>query len=119
MRLPPHLPAIFAAALLSTLAIRPCLAGDRDGESSAAATPDQAPRKGEYQITAKDRAHWAFRPIVPPPLPAVRDRDRSWGTNPIDAFIRAGLEARGLQPNPPATKQELIRRASYDLTGLP
>ena len=76
-------------------------------------------RKGEYQITAKDRAHWAFRPIARPAVPAIRDRAGGGSGNPIDAFIRARLDAKGLQPNPPATKQELIRRATYDLTGLP
>jgi hypothetical protein len=75
------------------------------------------PRKGALTITDKDRAHWAFRPVAAVPLPAVRDS--SWCRNPIDRFIRAGLEARGLRPNPPATRRELIRRATFDLTGLP
>src|SRR5262249_40219419 len=44
---------------------------------------------------------------------------RTWARNPIDAFILAKLEAKGFQPNPPATKRELIRRVYYDLTGLP
>ncbi len=52
-----------------------------------------------------------------PTPPATRDG--AWGLNPIDAFILAKLEAKGLKPNPPATKRELIRRAYYDLTGLP
>ncbi len=74
-------------------------------------------RKGEFQISAKDRAHWSFQPVKRPALPQVKDR--AWGTRPIDAFILAGLEAKGLQPNPPAAKQELVRRLYYDLTGLP
>ncbi len=86
------------------------------GSAKDASEPAPA-RKGEYQITAKDRAHWAFRPIVRPAVPG--SSDRAWAAKPIDAFIREGLDARGLQPNPPATKQELIRRATYDLTGLP
>src|SRR5262249_50916130 len=43
----------------------------------------------------------------------------AWVGNPIDAFIYAKLQAKGLAPNPPAPRRELIRRAYYDLTGLP
>jgi mono/diheme cytochrome c family protein len=77
-----------------------------------------APAKKEFQITDKDRAHWAFQPIERPRAPKVSGR-RSQDTNPIDAFIFARLKAKGLAPNPPATKREMIRRAYYDLTGLP
>ena len=66
-------------------------------------------RRGKFEITDKDRAHWAFQPVARPPVPAVKDA--AWVANPIDAFILAKLEAKGLQPNPPAAKQELIRRA--------
>jgi hypothetical protein len=84
--------------------------------AESVAGPAQA-RKGEYQITARDRAHWAFRPLARPLVPV--NPEQPCGGNPIDAFILARLEARGLRPNPPATKDELIRRATYDLTGLP
>jgi hypothetical protein len=73
--------------------------------------------KGEFQISDKDRAHWAFQPAKRPALPAVKDR--AWGEHPIDTFILAGLEAKALRPNPPAARQELARRLYYDLTGLP
>jgi hypothetical protein len=76
-----------------------------------------APARAGFQISDKDRAHWAFQPVRRPAVPAVKDR--AWGRNPIDAFILAGLEAKGLRPNPPAGRRELIRRAYYDLTGLP
>ena len=69
------------------------------------------------QITAKDRAHWAFQPIQRPAIPAVSQPD--WVRNPVDAFILAGLDTRGLKPNPSAPKYQLVRRAYYDLTGLP
>jgi hypothetical protein len=82
---------------------------------------DQAPapaaRKTEMVVTAKDREHWAFRPVRRPTPPSVKDP--AWLANPIDAFILASLEAKGLRPNPPASRQELIRRAYYDLIGLP
>jgi hypothetical protein len=76
-----------------------------------------SPKRAEMQVTDKDRLHWAFQPVKRPPVPAVKNKE--WGANPIDAFVLAQLEAKGLQPNPPATKTELIRRISYDLTGLP
>jgi len=74
-------------------------------------------RRGKFEISDKDRAHWAFQPVARPPVPAVKNA--AWVANPIDAFILAKLEAKGLQPNPPASKQELIRRLYYDVTGLP
>jgi hypothetical protein len=76
-----------------------------------------APARREFQISERDRAHWAFRPVKRPAVPVVKDR--AWVRNPIDAFIRARLETKGFRPNPPATKRELIRRVYYDLTGLP
>ncbi len=77
----------------------------------------QGKGKGEYQIKDSDRAHWAFQPVRAGQAPAVRNP--GWVKNPIDAFILAGLEARGLKPSPPATRRELIRRATFDLIGLP
>ena len=63
------------------------------------------------------RDFWSFRPVARPPVPEVKDK--SWVRNPIDAFVLAKLEAKGLAPAPPADKVALIRRATYDLTGLP
>jgi mono/diheme cytochrome c family protein len=74
-------------------------------------------RKGEFQISDKDRAHWAYQSVKRPTLPAVKNE--AWVRNPIDAFILAKLEAKGLAPAPPASKQEIARRLYYDLTGLP
>ncbi|WP_339910687.1 PSD1 and planctomycete cytochrome C domain-containing protein [Symmachiella dynata] len=61
--------------------------------------------------------HWAFQPIQHPQPPAVKNSE--WVRNPIDAFILARLEKNGLNPAPPADKLALLRRAYYDLTGLP
>jgi hypothetical protein len=66
---------------------------------------------------AEWREHWAFQPIAPQQPPAVKDR--RWPLNPIDAFVLAKLEAAGLAPAAPADRRTLIRRAYYNLTGLP
>jgi len=79
--------------------------------------PVASARKFGFEITDADRHHWAFLPIESPAVPQVKNR--AWADNPIDAFILAKLEEKGLAPNPPATKRELIRRVYYDLTGLP
>lgn len=71
----------------------------------------------EFQITDKDRAHWAFQPLKKPTPPAAKSSAPI--INPIDAFILANLEAKGLAPNPAAGKRALVRRVYYDLTGLP
>ncbi len=60
---------------------------------------------------------WAYRPLQRPPVPAVADA--TWPRNPVDAFVLAGLEARGLSPLPAADRHTLLRRVTYDLTGLP
>jgi mono/diheme cytochrome c family protein len=73
--------------------------------------------KRSFQITERDRSHWAFQPVKRPAIPAVKDRQ--WVRNAVDAFILAKLEAKGFTPNPPATKRELLRRLYYDVTGLP
>jgi mono/diheme cytochrome c family protein len=68
-------------------------------------------------ITEQDRAFWSFRPVRDPPVPAVRHAGLV--RNPIDAFLLAKLEAKGIAPVAEADRRTLIRRLSYDLTGLP
>lgn len=66
--------------------------------------------------TAAARAHWAFQPVTrsaPPPT------DPQWGRTPLDAFVLRGLQQAGLRPNTEADRRTLIRRLTYDLTGLP
>ena len=60
---------------------------------------------------------WAYQPVVRPDVPAVMDKE--WGRSPIDAFILSGLEGKGLRPAPAADRHALLRRVTYDLTGLP
>jgi mono/diheme cytochrome c family protein len=66
---------------------------------------------------AAAKSHWAFQPVVKPPVPAVRQTD--WPQTPLDNFILARLEAEGLTPSPPADPRTIYRRASFDVTGLP
>ncbi|MBI5280412.1 MAG: DUF1553 domain-containing protein [Candidatus Solibacter usitatus] len=61
--------------------------------------------------------HWSFIAPVRPPAPEVKDA--RWVRNPIDRFVLARLEARGLAPAPEADRRTLARRLSLDLTGLP
>jgi DNA-binding GntR family transcriptional regulator len=66
---------------------------------------------------AEYQAHWSFIAPKRPPIPAVSDG--AWVRSPIDAFILAALDARGLRPAPEADRRTLARRLSFDLTGLP
>jgi mono/diheme cytochrome c family protein len=64
-----------------------------------------------------DRSFWSLRPVSNPAPPVVKDH--SWSRSPIDPFILAKLEHAGLTPAPPVDKPTLIRRAFFDLIGLP
>ncbi len=71
-------------------------------------------------ITEKQREFWSFQPLKTPPIPAIEDkRYEHWARTPIDHFILAGLHAATLTPAQQADRRTLIRRATYDLTGLP
>jgi mono/diheme cytochrome c family protein len=63
------------------------------------------------------RDHWSFLPVQKQPVPNVSDQ--AWCKTPIDNFIMARLDENGLKPNPTADRYTLIRRATFDLTGLP
>jgi hypothetical protein len=83
------------------------------------ARPDGAPATKAVgaQITAEQRAFWAFQPVAESNVPEVKHKD--WPRSTIDHFVLARLEAAGLEPAPSANKRMLIRRATFDLTGLP
>src|SRR5437867_8883582 len=68
-------------------------------------------------FTPQERSHWAFQKVSPSKPPKAVQSD--WVENPIDAFILAELEAKGLKPAPPADKITWLRRATFGLTGLP
>ncbi|HUE73843.1 MAG TPA: DUF1553 domain-containing protein [Pirellulaceae bacterium] len=66
------------------------------------------------------KSHWAFQPVVQPPLPVASDPSlASWPKTPVDLFILEKFNVAGLSPSPAAERQMLLRRASFDLTGLP
>jgi len=72
---------------------------------------------GRYVIRPEQRQFWAFQPVRKPPIPAVKDE--SWPKTAVDRFILAKLEQEGLRPASAADKRALIRRATFDLVGLP
>ena len=61
--------------------------------------------------------YWAYKRVQKPTVPAVRSR--AWVKTEVDAFILKELESKGIRPAPPADKITLLRRATFDLTGLP
>ena len=67
--------------------------------------------------TEKQENHWAFQPVLAHEPPPVQDED--WAQTPIDRFVLARLEEQGLTPSPRADRLTLLRRAKYDLHGLP
>ena len=71
----------------------------------------------EKPITKDERAHWAFVAPKRPAIPAAKLK--SWPRNPIDAFILDTLESNNLKPAPEADRPILLRRLTFDLTGLP
>jgi cytochrome c553 len=70
-----------------------------------------------YPTIEEGRKHWAFRPVKKAAPPAVKDA--SWPRTDLDRYILAALDARGLKPVGMAERMDLLRRASFDLTGLP
>ncbi len=97
---------------------------DQGAKWGVADTPPPAPTAAggygkdykERVITAEDRNWWAFRKPVRHPVPSVAEA--RFASNPIDAFVRQGLDQKGLAPAPPADRNTLVRRAYLDLLGL-
>jgi mono/diheme cytochrome c family protein len=71
-------------------------------------------------ITDRQRKFWSFLPLTEEPVPEIKDKHyRHWAKTPIDHFALVRMEKAGLAPAAPADRRTLIRRATYDLTGLP
>jgi mono/diheme cytochrome c family protein len=84
------------------------------------------PRKTALVVADTDRQHWSFQSVKRPEIPVVAGEmhahAKPWAWHPngaVDAFILAGLSSKGLAPSPEARKRELIRRAYFDVAGLP
>ena len=79
------------------------------------------PENDKPAANARDEAakkHWAFQPVHDPAVPAVVDMNK-WAKNELDHFILAKLEPAQIAPSASASKYVLLRRATFDLTGLP
>jgi cytochrome c553 len=86
---------------------------DAQAVEQAAGEPEDS-----YVISDRQRAWWAFQPLSDPQPPPVEGDDPT-GFASIDRFVLARLAAEGIEPGPRASRYDLIRRASYDLIGLP
>ncbi len=71
----------------------------------------------ELVVTDEDRKHWAYPRLKPVAIPQVKRTN--WPKTPIDHFILAALEAKGLEPTPKAEPKKLVRRLTFDVWGLP
>ena len=71
----------------------------------------------EPLLALAEPSWWSFKKLRPPPVPKLKDGSQP--ANPIDAFVLAKLEEKGLEPGPRADKLTLVRRAYFDLIGLP
>lgn len=79
--------------------------------------PDAKAEAAPFTITSEQRAFWSFQPVRAPAIPRVKNE--TWSAGGIDRFVLARIEAAGLKPSPEADRPTLIRRATFDLTGLP
>ncbi|MGH9800330.1 MAG: DUF1549 domain-containing protein, partial [Blastocatellia bacterium] len=83
----------------------------------AVAEVKPAAPKSTREFTEDEKKFWAYQPLANPELPKVKNS--AWVKSPIDAFVLAKMEEKNLTPAPPADKLTLLRRATFDLTGLP
>ncbi len=90
--------------------------GAPDPREKAAVVSEGCKSKRVIDI-AEGRKFWSFQALADPAVPKVRDE--AWVKSPVDAFVLAKLEGAGLRPAAPADKRTLMRRATFDLTGLP
>ncbi len=79
--------------------------------------PTGGTAKKIFDLAGRKASHWAWKPVLEPNLPQVKDAN--WGKLPIDRFILARLEKSGLNPAVSTDRRTLIRRVTYDLRGMP
>lgn len=115
--------AVVAGDLAQSVAYHRLITDDPD---SIMPPPESNLRLTDYEIAvirrwieqgAEWKEHWLFTPPEATEPPAVQQKD--WVRNPIDRFVLARLEQEGLSPAPEAPKEKLLRRLTFDLTGLP
>lgn len=86
-------------------------------DGATTARPEPETLAAGHSFTEEEKTHWSLQPIVEPDVPAVVHAELV--RSPIDAFLLSKLEAKGLSFSAEADRETLIRRASFDLTGLP
>jgi mono/diheme cytochrome c family protein len=86
-------------------------------KAEAVVVAEAKPKSTTREFTEEEKAFWSFQPLAHPAVPKVKKT--AWVKSPIDAFVLAKLEEKGIAPAPPSDKLTLLRRATYDLTGLP
>jgi cytochrome c553 len=72
---------------------------------------------GSFDLAKRKQDHWAWRPVAATDPPVVRDV--GWATGPVDRFVLAKLDGKGIRPAPPAERRVWLRRVYFDLVGLP
>ncbi len=88
---------------------------DKQADDAAGVNADV--QSDSFTATDEQRAFWSFQPLQRPDVPGLNSSD--WIRSPVDSFILQNLTARGLTPAPQVSKRDLIRRATYDLLGIP
>jgi cytochrome c553 len=111
----PHMPK--DAAKLSDDEIASVAAWIDAGAPYSTALSAKAAPQGHATVTKTDRQFWSFQPLTDAAPPEVNDAN--WCRTAIDRFVLAKLEVKGIVPNTPADRRKLIRRAYFDLLGLP
>lgn len=106
----------FRLPLVAIVGMLACGASPSSALAESPAASDQS-AVDELPIDDYDRDHWAWRPLERPAIPEVGDA--AWCRTPVDRFVLSRLEAAELEPSPPQERAALLRRLSFDLTGLP
>jgi len=102
---------------LSDAAIADLAAWVKSGANWPQGGMDSANAVSQFDLTKRKREHWAWQPVRPSMPPEVKDP--SWPRGPVDRFILAKLEEKGLKPAAAAERRVWIRRVTFDLIGLP
>jgi len=85
--------------------------------ATAAVAADEKPPEGDAKVpNAASRPLWSWQPVQSPAIPEVAQKE--WVRTPIDAFVLAKAEAKGLKPSPEADRATFIRRATLDALGV-